>query len=207
MVPTTRSQLPSHHDPRGKNSKPPPSYYSGYYIAAQLEEAASAAVDDLKQQQPSRFPRRLAMADDENAEEEAAAGTSSRGGGGDYEDGGNKDWLRLGLGAVASCSSTTTSSSSAGGENDGARAAPMELDLLAGGDGRESARVMSRPPLFPLPIRSYHHQYGHGRGREPILPQIPKSYLRIRDTSMKVEVVLKYLAEKLGLSQSHQIGI
>ncbi|EMS48139.1 hypothetical protein TRIUR3_21923 [Triticum urartu] len=45
------------------------------------------------------------------------------------------------------------------------------------------------------------------RVREPILPQIPKSYLRIRDTSMKVEVVLKYLAEKLGLSQSHQIGI
>ncbi|VAH84006.1 unnamed protein product [Triticum turgidum subsp. durum] len=45
------------------------------------------------------------------------------------------------------------------------------------------------------------------RVKEPILPQIPKSYLRIRDTSMKVEVVLKYLAEKLGLSQSHQIGI
>ena len=122
---------------------------------------------------------------------------------------------------------------------------------------------MSRPPLFPLPIRSYHHQYGHGRyrpttaasgsmtpappflqfarplrscsadllrvvspptrteaaglwltlqaapnqGREPILPQIPKSYLRIRDTSMKVEVVLKYLAEKLGLSQSHQVEL
>ncbi|KAM3353902.1 hypothetical protein ACQJBY_024850 [Aegilops geniculata] len=263
MVPTTRSQLPSHHDSSGKNSKPPPSYYSGYYIAAQLEEAASAAVDDLKQQQPSRFPRRLAMADDDNAEEEEAAGTSSRGGGGDYEDGGNKDWLRLGLGAVASSSSTTTSSSSAGGDNDGARAAPAELDLLAGGDGRESARVMSRPPLFPLPIRSYHHQYGHGRYRpttaasgsmtpappflqfarplrscsadllrvvspptrteaaglwltlqaapnqirEPILPQIPKSYLRIRDTSMKVEVVLKYLAEKLGLSQSHQVEL
>lgn len=270
MVPTSRSQLPQHHDPSGKNSKPPPSYYSGYYIAAQLEEAASAAVDDLKQQQPSRFPRRLAMADDDNAEggrgeEAAAAGTSSRSGGGDYEDGGNKDWLRLGLAAMASSSSTTTSSSSAGGNNDGSRAAPMELDLFAGGDGKESARMMSRPPLFPLPIRSYHCQYGHGRYRpttaaasgsmtpappflqfarplrscsadllrvvspptprteaagvwltlqaapnqvrEPILPQIPKSYLRIRDTSMKVEVVLKYLAEKLGLSQSHQVEL
>lgn len=268
MVPTTRSQLPSHHDSSGRNSKPPPSYYSGYYITAQLE-AASAAVDDLNQQQPSRFPRRLAMADDDNAEghrgEEAAAGTSSQGGGGDYEDGGNKDWLRLGLGAVASPSSTTTSSSSAGGETDGARAAPIELDLLAGGDGRESPRMMSRPPLFPLPIRSYHCQYGQGRYRpttsavsgsmtptppfmpfarplrscsadllrvvspptprteatglwltlqaapnqvrEPILPQIPKSYLRIRDTNMKVEVVLKYLAEKLGLSQSHQVEL
>lgn len=259
MVPTTRSQLPSHHDSSGKSSKPP-SYYTGYYIAAQLEAASAAAhgVDDLKLQ-PSR------MADDDNAEEEAAAaGTSSQGGGGDYEDGGNKDWLRLGLGAVASSSSTTTSSSSAGGDNDGARAAPIELDLLAGGDGRESGRMMSRPPLFPLPIRSYHYQYGHGRYRpttaasgsmtpappfmpfarplrscsadllrvvspptprteaaglwltlqaapnqvrEPILPQIPKSYLRIRDTSMKVEVVLKYLAEKLGLSQSHQVEL
>ncbi|KAG2594025.1 protein LAX PANICLE 2-like [Panicum virgatum] len=40
--------------------------------------------------------------------------------------------------------------------------------------------------------------------REPILPQIPKSYLRIKDSNMKVEMVMKYLAEKLGLSQSHQ---
>uniref|UniRef100_A0A0E0JT56 Uncharacterized protein n=1 Tax=Oryza punctata TaxID=4537 RepID=A0A0E0JT56_ORYPU len=39
--------------------------------------------------------------------------------------------------------------------------------------------------------------------REPILPQIPKSYLRIKDSNMKVEVVMKYLAGKLGLTQSH----
>ncbi|KAI5002705.1 protein LAX PANICLE 2-like [Hordeum vulgare subsp. vulgare] len=264
MVPTTRNHLPQqHHDPSGKNSKPhPSSYYSGYHIAAHLEAAS-------EQQQPSSFPRRLAMADEDSAEgrrgEEAAAGTSSRSGGGDCEDGGSKDWLRLGLGAVASSSSTTTSSSSAGGDNDGARAAPMELHLLAGRDGKESARMISRPPLFPLPVRSYHCQYGHGRYRpttvgasgsmtpappfmpfarplrscsadllrvvspptprteaaglwltlqaapnqvrEPILPQIPKSYLRIRDTNMKVEVVLRYLAEKLGLSQSHQVEL
>uniref|UniRef100_A0A0D9V9U4 Uncharacterized protein n=1 Tax=Leersia perrieri TaxID=77586 RepID=A0A0D9V9U4_9ORYZ len=41
------------------------------------------------------------------------------------------------------------------------------------------------------------------QAREPILPQIPKSYLRIKDSNMKVEVVMKYLAGKLGLTQSH----
>ncbi|PNT73514.1 protein LAX PANICLE 2 [Brachypodium distachyon] len=43
--------------------------------------------------------------------------------------------------------------------------------------------------------------------REPILPQIPKSYLRIRDGNMKVEVVMKYMADKLGLTQSHQVEL
>ncbi|XP_047053299.1 protein LAX PANICLE 2-like [Lolium rigidum] len=257
MVPTTRS-LPPHHDSSGKNSKPLSYYDPGYYIAAQLEAAQGA---DIKQQ-PSRFPRRLAMADEDNAE---AAGTSSRGGGsGDDEDaGGDKDWLQLGLGAMASSSS----SSSAGGDNDAAKslAPPAALDLFS--SSKQSASRMSRPSLFPLPIRSYpsQSQYGHDRYRpttaasgymtpvppflpfarplrscssdllmrvvspppprteaaglwltlqaapnqvrEPILPQIPKSYLRIRDSNMKVEVVLKYLADKLGLTQSQQLEL
>ena len=124
MVPTTRS-LPPHHDCSGKNNKTP--YYDpGYYIAAQLE----AAYGGDPKQQPSRLSRRLAMADEDNAvgrrrrwsqREEEAAETSSRGGGGgDDEDGRDKDWLRLGLGAMAS-SSSTTSSSSVVGDNDGAR--------------------------------------------------------------------------------------
>jgi hypothetical protein len=169
MVPTTRS-LPSHHDSSGKKSKPQSYYDPGYYIAAQLEAAHGGHL----KQQPSRFPRRLAMADDDNAvgrrrrrsqQEEEAAGTSSRGGGrGADEDGGDKDWLRLGLGAVGS-SSSTTSSSSAGGNNDGATALtpPAALDLFS--SGKQSASLMSRPPMFPLPIRSYQYQYGHDRYR------------------------------------------
>ncbi|TVU34627.1 hypothetical protein EJB05_16466 [Eragrostis curvula] len=43
--------------------------------------------------------------------------------------------------------------------------------------------------------------------REPILPQIPKSYLRIKDSNIKVEVVMKYLAGKLGLTRSHQVEL
>jgi len=196
--------------------------------------------------------------------EEEAEGTSSWGGRGADEDGGERDWLQLGLGAMAS-SSSTTSSSSFGGDTDGAMApAPTPaLDLFAG--NKQSAGMMSRPPLFPLPIRSYHWQSGHDRHRpttvasgsmtpappflpfarplrscsadllmrvvspptprteaaglwltlqassnqvrEPILPQIPKSYLRIRDCNMKVEVVLKYLADKLGLARSHQVEL
>ena len=167
MVPTTRS-LPPHHDCSGKNSKTPSYYDPGYYIAAQLEAAHGG---DPKQQ-PSRLSRRLAMADDDNAvgrrrrwsqrEEQEAADTSSRGGGGgDDEDGRDKDWLRLGLGAMASSSST----SSVVGDNDGATAPapPAALDLFGG--GKQSASMMSRPPLFPLPIRSYHCQYGHDRYR------------------------------------------
>ncbi|CAM0884501.1 unnamed protein product [Alopecurus aequalis] len=271
MVPTTRS-LPPHHDSSGKNSKPPSYYDPGYYIAAQLEAAHGG---ELRQQPSLRFPRRLAMADDDDAvgrrrrlsqREEEAAGTSTRGGGrGDDEDGRDKDWLRLGLGAMAS-SSSTTSSSSVVGDNDGAMAPapPAALDLFGG--GKQNASMMSRPPLSPLPIRSYHCQYGHDRYRqttaasgsmtaappflpfarplrscsadllmrvvspppartteaaglwltlqaapnqvrEPILPQIPKSYLRIRDCNMKVEVVLKYLADKLGFTQYHQVEL
>ncbi|KAK3162913.1 hypothetical protein QOZ80_1BG0095270 [Eleusine coracana subsp. coracana] len=43
--------------------------------------------------------------------------------------------------------------------------------------------------------------------REPILPQIPKSYLRIKDSNMKVEVVMKYLADKLGLTRPYQVEL
>ncbi|CAL4959623.1 unnamed protein product [Urochloa decumbens] len=44
--------------------------------------------------------------------------------------------------------------------------------------------------------------------REPILPQIPKSYLRIKDSNVKVDVVMKYMAEKLGISgSSHQVEL
>ncbi|KAJ1254070.1 hypothetical protein BS78_K124100 [Paspalum vaginatum] len=156
------------------------------------------------------------MADDDPA---AAAGSSSSpaglAGAGDDEG----DWLQLGLAAAASSSSASSS-----GENNstGPAPPPMELDLFACYDKPNAG---TRPPLFPLPLRSY-QSYGRGRSsgdsmrvispprrteaaglwltlqaapnqiREPILPQIPKSYLRIKDSNMKVEVVIKYLAEK-----------
>lgn len=261
MVPTTRNLL--HHD--GKSSRGRSCYHPGQYyvgIAAQLE-ASAASARQQDQSKPSRSPRLLAMADDdESAAAAAGPGTSSPGGAGAANDEG--DWLQLGLAAAAASSSSSASSSGDNTSTDPAPApapappAPMELDLFA--YDKRNARM--RPPLFPLPLRSYHQSYGGGRGRyrpaaaasgsmsapflpfmppfrcsgdtirvispprrtetpglwltlqaapnqirEPILPQIAKSYLRIKDSNMKVEVVMKYLAEKLGIARSHQVEL
>ncbi|PUZ53154.1 hypothetical protein GQ55_5G031300 [Panicum hallii var. hallii] len=226
MVPTTRNML--HHD--GKSSSNP-CYHPVQYcvgIAAQLEASAAAARQDNRK--PSRSPR-LAMADDEPTT--AAAGTSSRGGAGAGDDG---DWLQLGLAAAASSSSASSS-----GDNNSTDPAPppMELDLFT----YDKRNVRMRPPLFPLPLRSY-QSYGRGRYRPPAasgslsapsLPFMPPFrtsgdairvmspprrteaaaglWLKLQaapnqDSNMKVEVVMKYLAEKLGLSQSrHQVEL
>ncbi|XP_062207978.1 protein LAX PANICLE 2-like [Phragmites australis] len=238
MVPT-RNLL--HHD--GKNSSK--SYYHpGQFcvgIAAQLEASSAAASQDYHK--PSRSPW-IAMAGDAD-ELAAAAGTSSRGGAGD-----DGEWLQLGLATVSS-----SSTSSSGDINTTAPVPPpMELDLFT----YDKRNTRMRPPLFPLPLRSY-QSYGNGRyraaaavaasgsmsapflppfrssgdamrvvspprraeaaglwltlqaatnqARESILPQIPKSYLRIKDSNMKVEVVMKYLADKLGLTRSHQVEL
>lgn len=255
MVPTTRNLL--HHD--GKSSRGRSCYHPGQYyvgIAAQLE-ASAASARQQDQSKPSRSPRLLAMADDDKPAAAAGPGTSSPGGAGAANDEG--DWLQLGLAAAAASSSSSASSSGDNNSTDLAPAppAPMELDLFA--YDKRSARM--RPPLFPLPLRSYHQSYSGGSGRyrpaaasgsmsapflpfmppfrcsgdairvispprrteapglwltlqaapnqirEPILPQIAKSYLRIKDSNMKVEVVMKYLAEKLGIARSHQVEL
>ncbi|KAJ1286934.1 hypothetical protein BS78_03G390700 [Paspalum vaginatum] len=238
MVPITRNLL--HHEDKSSGK----SCYFDH--PGKLEASAPAVAARQDHRNPSRSPR-LAMADDDPA---AAAGSSSSpaglAGAGDDEG----DWLQLGLAAAASSSSASSS-----GENNstGPAPPPMELDLFACYDKPNAG---TRPPLFPLPLRSY-QSYGRGRYRpapatgrcleapfmppfrssgdsmrvispprrteaaglwltlqaapnqirEPILPQIPKSYLRIKDSNMKVEVVIKYLAEKLGIAPSHQVEL
>lgn len=160
MVPTTRNLL--HHD--GKSCKPcfhPHHYCVG--IAAQLEHRNKS----------SRSSPRLAMADDDEPAAEAGT-TSSRGGGGGGE-GDDGEWLQLGLsgGAAAAASASSASSSGDNHSMDPAAAPAMaELDLFTCYDDKRNARMMTRPPLFPLPLRSYHHQsssssYGRGRHRPP----------------------------------------
>ncbi|PKU74494.1 E3 ubiquitin protein ligase DRIP2 [Dendrobium catenatum] len=41
--------------------------------------------------------------------------------------------------------------------------------------------------------------------REPFLPQIPKSYLRIKDGRMTVRLLKKYLVNKLGLEDESEV--
>lgn len=275
MVPTTRNLL--HHDGvksiRGRSCYHHGQYYVG--IAAQLEDQGS---------KPStRSPRPLAtMVDDDEA---AAAGTRTRSSAagtrtrsssspGAAAAAGNDDegdcWLQLGLAAASS----SASSSSSGDNNitapDPGPAPPPPTEeglYLLAYDNKRNASARP-PPLFPLPLRSYHvddQSYGGGRGRyrpaaeasgsamsaplappppfircsggaairvvspprrteapgglwltlraapnqirEPVLPQITKSYLRIKDSNVTVEAVMKYLADKLGIAPSHQVEL
>ncbi|KAL4192121.1 hypothetical protein AMTRI_Chr06g170670 [Amborella trichopoda] len=41
--------------------------------------------------------------------------------------------------------------------------------------------------------------------KDRVLPQIPRSYLRIKDGKMTVQVVMKYLAKKLGLGSESEV--
>lgn len=50
-------------------------------------------------------------------------------------------------------------------------------------------------------------QVAHTQNRERFLPQIPKAYLRIKDGSMTILMVKKYLAGKLGLNNESEIEI
>ncbi|KAG2565857.1 protein LAX PANICLE 2-like [Panicum virgatum] len=45
------------------------------------------------------------------------------------------------------------------------------------------------------------------QGREPFLPQIPRSYLRIKDGRVTVRLLIKYLAAKLGLEDESEVEI
>ncbi|KAG2571771.1 hypothetical protein PVAP13_7KG119935 [Panicum virgatum] len=44
------------------------------------------------------------------------------------------------------------------------------------------------------------------QGREPFLPQIPRSYLRIKDGRVTVRLLIKYLAAKLGLEDESEVA-
>ncbi|XP_065013622.1 protein LAX PANICLE 2-like [Musa acuminata AAA Group] len=50
-------------------------------------------------------------------------------------------------------------------------------------------------------------QAARDQGREPFLPQIPRSYLRIKDGRMTVGLLMKYLVNKLGLENAHEVEI
>ncbi|ONK77915.1 uncharacterized protein A4U43_C02F12240 [Asparagus officinalis] len=43
--------------------------------------------------------------------------------------------------------------------------------------------------------------------REPFLPQIPKSFIRIKDGRMTVRLLMKYLVKKLGLDDESEVQI
>ncbi|XP_039132916.1 protein LAX PANICLE 2-like [Dioscorea cayenensis subsp. rotundata] len=63
------------------------------------------------------------------------------------------------------------------------------------------------PPRRPQAGVWFILQTKQNQGREPFLPQIPKSYLRIKDGRMTVRLLKKYLVNKLGLEDESQVEI
>ncbi|KAL0735987.1 hypothetical protein Bca4012_012197 [Brassica carinata] len=78
-------------------------------------------------------------------------------------------------------------------------------DVVAGPSS--SFRVID-PPRRPDSGIWFLLQASQNQTREPFLPQIPKSYLRIKDGKMTVRILMKYLVNKLRLEhESQQVEI
>ncbi|XP_019180161.1 PREDICTED: uncharacterized protein LOC109175358 isoform X2 [Ipomoea nil] len=78
----------------------------------------------------------------------------------------------------------------------------------AGGSSSPSLdfRVID-PPRRPLSGIWFSLQASQNQAKEPFLPQISKSYLRIKDGSMTIRLVMKYLVNKLQLDNESEIEI
>ncbi|KAA8532208.1 hypothetical protein F0562_032241 [Nyssa sinensis] len=63
------------------------------------------------------------------------------------------------------------------------------------------------PPRRPHSGIWFVLQASQNQEREPFLPQIPKSYLRIKDGGMTVQLLMKYLVNKLRLQNESEIEI
>ncbi|KAI3816702.1 hypothetical protein L1987_16406 [Smallanthus sonchifolius] len=68
------------------------------------------------------------------------------------------------------------------------------------------ARVVN-PPRRPHSGIWFMLQASPNQAKEPFLPQIPKSYLRIKDGRMTVGLLIKYLVNKLELGSESEIEI
>nr|XP_043613891.1 uncharacterized protein LOC122585832 [Erigeron canadensis] len=68
------------------------------------------------------------------------------------------------------------------------------------------ARVVN-PPRRPHSGVWFMLQASQNQAKEPFLPQIPKSYLRIKDGKMTVGLLIKYLVNKLELGSESEIEI
>ncbi|KAJ4882913.1 RING finger protein [Raphanus sativus] len=77
-------------------------------------------------------------------------------------------------------------------------------DVVAGPSS--SFRVID-PPRRPHSGIWFLLQASQNQTREPFLPQIPKSYLRIKDGKMTVRILMKYLVSKLRLEHESQVEI
>ncbi|VFQ64997.1 unnamed protein product [Cuscuta campestris] len=81
---------------------------------------------------------------------------------------------------------------------------PVESPSVDTGGGAYNFRVID-PPRRPHAGIWFSLQASKNQAKEPYLPQIPKSFLRIKDGRMTVRLVLKYLAHKLHLNNESEV--
>ncbi|XP_010556098.1 PREDICTED: uncharacterized protein LOC104825469 [Tarenaya hassleriana] len=74
-------------------------------------------------------------------------------------------------------------------------------------DGPSSSFRAVDPPRRPHSGIWFVLQASENQTREPFLPQIPKSYLRIKDGRMTVRLLMKYLVNKLRLEHESEVEI
>ncbi|XP_021723013.1 uncharacterized protein LOC110690476 [Chenopodium quinoa] len=68
-------------------------------------------------------------------------------------------------------------------------------------------RVLHPPPRRPHTGIWFALQASLHQSKEPFLPQVSKSFLRIKDERMTVRLVMKYVANKLGLDSESEVEI
>ncbi|KAH6837832.1 RING finger protein [Perilla frutescens var. hirtella] len=85
---------------------------------------------------------------------------------------------------------------------------PQPFQLYAGAEMAPppgtAARVI-QPPRRPHSGLWFMLQASQTQENEPFLPQISKSYLRIKDGRMTVRLVIKYLVNKLNLENESEL--
>ncbi|PON51911.1 hypothetical protein PanWU01x14_213240 [Parasponia andersonii] len=83
---------------------------------------------------------------------------------------------------------------------------PPPVESAAAGPSGLDFRVVN-PPRRPQSGIWFTLQASQNQAKEPFLPQISKSFLRIRDGRMTVRLIIKYLVNKLRLDSESEIEI
>ncbi|XP_042470355.1 protein LAX PANICLE 2-like [Zingiber officinale] len=123
------------------------------------------------------------------------------------EDDDDADWLQLRL------ARTPPPAALEGRRSTPQTPATTELPLLDGGGPSSSSKAVEPPMRVVSPARSpaglwFMLQVDRTRGdQRPPLPQIAKSYLRIRDGGMTVRLLMKYIVNKLRLNVEEEAEV
>ncbi|XP_039035532.1 uncharacterized protein LOC120172018 [Hibiscus syriacus] len=86
-----------------------------------------------------------------------------------------------------------------------ARTLPVQPEMDVAGPSLDVGII--DPPRRPNSGIWFVLQASENQAKEPFLPQIPKSYLRIKDGKMTVQLLMKYLVNKLRLDSESEVEI